>query len=250
MDKHAVITGASSGIGRALAIELSANGYRLTLVARRKEKLDELAKELRTSVDIVSLDLTDRAALEHWALSLTAPIDLLINNAGFGDAGPFLEANWKKLESMLELNVLSLTRLCHLVGPKMVTQGHGSIVNVASTAAFMPGPLMATYFASKAYVLHFTEALANELAPAGIHVMALCPGATRTEFFDRAGETTLGAQEKRLPTATDVARFTLESLKSKRIVAVHGLRNRLMVFLTRLTPRTFTTKIIRKFLER
>jgi len=251
MAKRAIITGASSGIGRALAVELSQQGWNLVLVARRKEQLEELAKTLSTQTEIVSLDLTDRNALEAWIETLSAtPIDLFVNNAGFGDQALFIESNWEKLDSMIELNIRALTRLCRAVAPLMQKQGSGAIVNVASTAAFMPGPLMAVYFATKAYVLSFSQALHNELHPHGVHVMTLCPGATRTEFADRAGNHALFKKEKSLPTAHDVARFTIESLNKRRVVAIEGRRNRFMIFLVRLMPRTTATNIARRVLDK
>ncbi len=251
MGKRAIITGASSGIGRALAIELSKDDWELVLVARRTDQLNDLAMNLPTKTHVVSLDLTDREALEDWIRSLpSTPIDLLVNNAGFGDFSSFVSADWNKLDNMIELNIRALTRLCHAVAPQMVAAGSGAIINVASTAAFMPGPLMAVYFATKAYVLHFSEALGNELSPLGVHVMTLCPGATRTEFATAAGENDLFDANKRLPTAKDVAIFTLMALKKKKIVAVHGWVNRFLIFLVRLTPRKVATSVTRSILEK
>ena len=189
MNKVALVTGASAGLGVEFARQLSKRGQRLVLAARRKERLEELARELGNA-RAVAIDLSKANAALKLMDDLTAngeTVDLLVNNAGFGLIGQFAELDAKRERQMIDLNAGVLTDLCRAVAPDMIERRSGGIINVASTAAFQPGPKMAVYFATKAFVLSLTEALHEELKPHGIRVSCLCPGPTRTEFGDVAG---------------------------------------------------------------
>ena len=194
MDNVGLVTGASSGIGRELA-RIHAEHHRdLVVVARRESELNDLKRELEAAhrgveVRVAAADLTDAAARERLAEQLRADgvrVEYLFNNAGFGYAGFLHEQDWGKLAGMIELNVTALTHLTHLLLPAMVADGQGRILNTSSTAGFMPGPLQAVYFATKAYVNSFSKAIASELEGTGVTVTALCPGAVETEFADTA----------------------------------------------------------------
>src|ERR1035437_5551903 len=192
--KTALITGASFGIGMEFARIFAREGYNLVLVARSADKLRQLASELEkahgTRSLILATDLTEPGASAH-VLDQThradLPVDVLVNNAGFGQYGMFADNDLEECLRQIQLNVTTLTHLTHLYLPAMIARKTGRILNVASTAAFQPGPLMAVYYASKAYVLSFSEALANELRGSGVTVCCFCPGATNTGFAKRAG---------------------------------------------------------------
>lgn len=189
----ALITGASSGIGYELAKLFAADKINLVMVARREDRLKSLARELigRDSirVDTLAVDLSNIEnckAIADWCASQKITIDYLVNNAGFGDFGFFINSQWQKQLDMINVNIASLTYLTKLFLPGMVDRKFGRILNLASTASFQPGPTMSVYYATKAYVLHFSEAIGNELIKSGITVTALCHGATESEFQDVA----------------------------------------------------------------
>ncbi|GIZ12752.1 SDR family oxidoreductase [Pseudomonas sp. NCCP-436] len=245
MSGYALITGASSGIGLAIAEALARQGHNLILVARRREALDSIASELTQRFGIKVLfricDLSEPLQLsgllhelEHGPWS----IDLLVNNAGLGCAGAFLQQDWGREQRQLEVNVLALTRLCHALGQHMAQRGGGQILNLASLAAFQPGPWMSSYYASKAYVLHFSEGLREELRPLGVHVCTLCPGPTRSAFF-RDAQMDISRLENSplLMKAEEVALIALKGLAKNRAIIIPGWRNRLLTFLPRFTPR-------------
>ena len=193
MSKTALITGASCGIGYELSKVFAKNGYNLVLVSRNKQRLEVIAKELENQHDIqakvIPKDLSKSSAPQELYNDIVADgidIDVLVNNAGIGINGKFTNLSADKHMELLQLNIVSLTMLCKLFGTDMVKRRSGSILNVASTAAFQAGPLMSTYYASKAYVLLLSEALNNELAQDGVNVSVLCPGPTNTEFAVRA----------------------------------------------------------------
>lgn len=257
MKNTALITGASGGLGLEFAKIHASKGGDLVLVARSGDKLNALKSELETQfgvqVLVIEKDLSkSNSALEVFQETQNKEIivDYLINNAGIGTYGFFNDLDWDKENEMLNLNMITLTHLTKLYLPKMIEQSKGYILNVASTAAFQPGPLMSTYFASKAYVLHFSEALHNEVKPAGIKVSALCPPATETSFFKRAdmSDTKL-AKGKKLPTAKEVAEYGYKSMMANKSVAVYGLMNRIMVASTGLIPRGLVVKVARKLVE-
>ncbi len=245
----ALITGASAGLGVGFARQLAADGKTLVLVARRMGKLDALAADLRKAhgveVFVEAIDLSVTGAVKNLMARLKTQnleIDCLINNAGFGLNGNFAELDGEKQSAMITLNCTALTELCHAVLPAMITRKSGQILNVASTAAFQAGPLMAVYYASKAYVLSFSEALHEEVKQHGIHVSALCPGPTATEFF-AAADMGSSLLNKMASNADQVVSDGLHGLKNNRAVVVSGLMNKLMAQSTRFTPRFITRKL-------
>lgn len=245
MKKIALVTGASAGLGVEFARRLSASGHRLVLVARRKERLDELAEELGNA-RAVAVDLSKANAVGKLMADIEAngeTIDLLVNNAGFGLIGRFAELDAKREREMIELNVGALTGLCRAVAPAMIRRRSGAILNVASTAAFQPGPKMAVYFATKAFVLSLTEAIHEELKPHGIKVSCLCPGPTRTEFGEVAGFGGNGLFDRVAKSADEVVCIGLDGLEKNHAVVVAGLLNKLVAASTRFAPRSVTRKI-------
>jgi len=241
----ALITGASAGLGVEFARQLSAKGHRLVLAARRKDRLDALVAELGNA-RAVEIDLAQPGATAALMRNLEKggeQVDSLVNNAGFGLRGPFIELDAGRQREMIDLNCGALTELCRAVAPAMVERRSGAILNVASTAAFQPGPWMAVYFATKAYVLSFTEALHEELKPHGVSVSALCPGPTRTEFGAVAGINSLGRFDRLSMEAGPVVRAGLEGLEKNRAVVIPGATNRLGALSTRFAPRSFVRKI-------
>lgn len=241
----ALITGASAGLGVDFARQLNASGARLVLVARRKERLDELAAELGNA-RALSLDLSAADAAVRLLADLAAHdehVDLLVNNAGFGLMGEFAKLDGAKQRQMIDLNCGVLTELSHAVLPGMLERGRGGILNVASTAAFQPGPYSAVYYATKAYVLSFTEALHEELSGSGIHVTALCPGPTRTEFFDAAGYTGASKLEKFAMASAPVVAAGLAGLERNDPVVIPGTVNKIGAQGHRFLPRAVLRKV-------
>ena len=257
LKKTALITGASNGIGLELARIFAREGYDLVLVARDKERLMSLAEELSdksgVAVECVSLDLarTDAAqVLCNFTQQKSINIDVLVNNAGFGNFGPFVETDWGKEQQMMELNMVTLTHLTKLFVRDMVARKSGHILNIASIAAFQPGPLMAVYYATKAYVLSFSEALANELEGTGVRVTVLCPGPTSSGFQKAAfQEESALVKGKKLPTSQEVAEFGYTAMQRGQLIAIHGLRNRFFIQLMRLLPRSVIVKAVRRIQE-
>src|SRR3954447_6416423 len=221
MKETALITGASSGIGLDLARLFAKDGCDVVLVARSEGKLRELAAELErdcgVTAHVIALDLARPNAAEALVQRLPADVDVLVNNAGFGVAGPFVETDLAKELEMIQVNIVALTQLTKLLLPKMVARRRGRVLNVASTAAFQPGPLMAVYYATKAYVLSFSEAIADELRDSGVTVTALCPGPTETGFAAVAGmdQTRLFTLMKPM-TSAEVAKKGYEAMKRGR----------------------------------
>jgi short-subunit dehydrogenase len=252
-----VITGASTGIGREFASICAERGYDLVLVARSAQALEDLASGIREksgrNVRVIALDLSAVDAPPNlWAaLSDVAPdIEILINNAGFGLTGFFSELDAQKQMEMIHLNIGALSHLTRLFLPSMIARRRGYILNVASTAAFQPGPLMAVYFASKAYVVSFSEALHNEVRDHGVIVTTLCPGPTRTEFQSRAGmDSSKLFSGPNVMDAGTVAEIGLRAMLDGRSLVVAGRLNALMVFLTRFAPRQLAASMARKLAE-
>jgi len=245
LTKAALITGASAGLGVDFARELSKRGHKLVLVARRKDRLAALAKELGNA-RAVAIDLSKPDAADKLMADLAKAgeqVDLLVNNAGFGAIGRFAELDAKRQRQMIDLNVGALMDLCRAVAPEMIGRKSGAILNVASTAAFQPGPKMAVYFATKAFVLSFTEALHEELKPHGIKVSCLCPGPTRTEFGEVAGFKGSGAFDKVGMESLPVVVAGLRGLDQNRAVVVPGLVNKVGAASTRFVPRSIVRKI-------
>ena len=245
MKPVALVTGASAGLGAEFACQLSKRGHRLVLVARRKERLEELAKELGNA-RAVAIDLSKANAAAKLLADLEShgeTVDLLVNNAGFGLIGRFAELDAKRLRQMIDLNVGTLTDLCRAVAPAMIGRKSGAILNIASTAAFQPGPKMAVYFATKAFVLSLSEAIHEELKPHGIKVSCLCPGPTRTEFGDVAGFGGNGMFDRVAMNAAEVVETGLKGLDANRAVVVAGWINKVGAASTRFAPRSVVRKI-------
>jgi short-subunit dehydrogenase len=245
MKKVALVTGASAGLGVDFARQLSKRGHRLVLVARRKERLEELARELGNA-RAVAIDLSKKDAAAKLLADLESngeTVDLLVNNAGFGLIGRFAELDAKRERQMIDLNVGALTELCRAVAPGMIARKSGGIINVASTAAFQAGPKMAVYFATKAFVLSLTEALHEELKPHGIKVSCLCPGPTRTEFGEVAGFGGNGMFDRVAMESPEVVTAGLEGLDSNKAVVIPGLVNKIGAAATRFAPRATVRKI-------
>lgn len=239
----ALITGASNGIGLELARRLAADGNDLILVARRVDKLQALADELGgrfgVNASVIGQDLGYEGAAEELMTQLgDRRVDMLINNAGFGEFGTFIDADVKRLNQMVQLNIAAVTALAHAMGRRMVAQGGGQILNVASIAGFMPGPGAAVYYASKAYVLSFSDALNYELKGHNVHVTTLCPGPTDTGFASAANaEASAAFKWPMLSSLDSLADYAYASLKAKRGIAVHRWLIKAMAFVVRFTPR-------------
>ena len=253
----ALITGASTGIGREFAHICARDGYDLILTARSLPQLDSLASEIREStgrsVQTIARDLSDAAApgeLYDEVSRAAAPVDVLINNAGFGLVGRFWELDEADQLEMIRLNIGALTHLTRLFLPEFIQRRHGGILNVASTAAFQPGPLMAVYYATKSYVVSFSEAIHNEAREFGITVTTLCPGPTRTQFDKRAGASaTRLFKSGRAMDARLVAEIGWDAFKRGKSLVTAGRLNALMAFFTRFAPRQFTASMARRFSE-
>ena len=245
MKKVALVTGASAGLGVEFARQLSKRGHRLVLAARRKDRLAALAKELGNT-RAVAIDLSKPSAAAKLMADIEAAgevVDLLVNNAGFGLIGKFADLDAKRLRQMIDLNVGALTDLSRAVAPSMIARKSGAILNVASTAAFQPGPNMAVYFATKAYILSFTEALHEELKQHGIKVSCLCPGPTHTEFGEVAGFGGNGLFDHVAMEPPQVVEAGLSALDKNHAVMVPGWKNKAVAASTRFAPRSIVRKI-------
>jgi short-subunit dehydrogenase len=241
-----LITGASAGLGAEFARQCRARGETVVLVARRKDRLEELRRELGDATFIHAADLTRPGELEALFSRLEGDgleIETLINNAGFGVTGEFAGAPRERLLEMIDLNVRALTDLCRLVLPRMIERRRGAILNVASTAAFQAGPYAAVYYATKAYVLSLSEALHHEARAAGVRVSALCPGPTATEFFEVAG-----APNSKLAKVAvrpeGVVAAGLRGLDRNTPIVIPGTANKVGAFGTRLMPRSALRRIV------
>jgi short-subunit dehydrogenase len=256
--EYVLITGASSGIGLEFARLFAADKHNLFLVARNQAALEELAAELSTahgiSAQVMSIDLSledSPKKVYEFGLENNLKVTTLINNAGFAANGCFHEIDWNVQQSMIEVNVVCLTALTYLYLPDMVREKNGRILNVASVAAFVPGPLMAVYYATKAFVLSFSEAIRNEVERHGITVSCLCPGPTWTGFQKRAKlEDTNFVKAPTTMTAAQVAKIGYDGFKSKRAVIVTGLPNNVAVIASRLVPRRLSASIARLLQEK
>jgi short-subunit dehydrogenase len=254
-----LITGASTGIGADLTRLFAANGFHLVLVARSADKLTQLAEELSKThgikARVLPKDLSLPSAASEIFVELqkdSVQIDILVNNAGIGSFGFFAETPLEELQKVTYVNMIALTELTRLFVSGMLERKRGKILNVASTASFQPGPLMAVYYASKAYVLWFSEALANELKGSGVSVTALAPGPTITEFQKRAKMERSGLISGKLLSVMDsesVARYGYRALMKNKRLAIPGFMNKLVAFSTRLAPRKMVTQIARKLQE-
>jgi short-subunit dehydrogenase len=251
----ALITGASSGIGAAIARELAKRGHGVTLVARRDDRLRELADELAAAhgirAETVAADLGTQAARDQVVArieELGLEVEILVNNAGFGGSGDFADGDRERLVAMVELNCVAVLDLQARYTPAMAQRGRGAVINVASTAAFQPIPGTATYAATKAFVLSLSEGTQSELAERGVTVTALCPGPVKTEFAEAAG---VGGSEENLPgmfwaSAEDVASAAVEGVAKGKRVVVPGVVNRAGAFTGQHTPRMVALPIVKR----
>jgi uncharacterized protein len=254
--KTAMVTGASVGIGRDLAELFARDGHHLVLAARNEAQLRELAAKLRDrhhiNVEVIPLDLSAAGAAQvifDRLKSKSIAVDYLVNNAGFGTHGPFAQSAVQAQLDMLQVNMAALTHLTRLFLPGMLDRKSGRMMNVASVAAFLPGPLMAVYYATKAYVLSFSEALAAEVVGSGVTVTALCPGATSTEFQKRAGIENTSLFKGRVMSSAKVAEIGYAGMMRGRRCVVTGFSNKLSAFSTRLVPRRITAAFAKKLNE-
>ena len=254
--KTVLITGASSGIGEALAENFARDGYDLVLAARSVKKMEDVASRLGArfgaSAVVIEADLEQSNGPERLYADIKKrgiSISALVNNAGFGAFGEFKDADLEQLLSMMRLNMNAVVALTKLFLPDLLAT-KGKILNTASTGSFQPGPYLAVYAATKAFVLSFSEAIAVELAGSGVTVTALCPGPTATGFSDRADmHKSRLFKNKKLPTAIDVAAAGCHAMKRGKRVYIHGFMNRLMALSVRFTPRTIVTEVA-KFLSK
>ncbi len=253
--QRALVTGASSGIGDQLARQLAAKGANLVITARREARLEALADELReqyrVEVTVIPLDLSEPTApAQLWDATegQDRPVDILINNAGFGDQRPFVDIPWERSLEQLQVNVVSLTELAYRFIRSMKKRGAGHVLNVSSIGAYLPCPQFATYAAGKAYVRNFTEALAYELKGTGVRACCLCPGGTATEFSEVAGQSLSKVVELTLMSSERCARIGLAALFRGRRNIVSGLFNSLGMFLLRFAPRRLAAWIAAKVL--
>ncbi|MBC1238623.1 MULTISPECIES: SDR family oxidoreductase [Nostoc] len=255
--KTALITGAASGIGYQLACLFAADDYNLVLVDKDELKLTEVAEKFELKfgnfVKAIVKDLSISSSPDEIFTELqqaNIQVDVLVNNAGFGTYGLFHETNLTAELEMLQVNLVCLTHLTKLFIKDMVKQGEGKILNVASAAAFQPGPLMAVYFATKAYILSFSEAIANELEGTGVTVTVLCPGSTESAFHQRTGMAdSKMLKSKRMMDAETVAEIGYRGLMKGKTIVIPGLINKLLAKSVRFVPRKLVTKIVRNMQE-
>jgi uncharacterized protein len=248
----ALITGASSGIGKELARVFAENHYQLVIVARDQSRLEALAAELHQKylvpVRVEVCDLADRAQIESFIKKIESEnfvVDVLVNNAGVGVEGPFTENDWSRELEMINLNITALARLTKAIIPQMVNRRSGRILQMASTAAFQPGPYLAVYFATKAFVLSFSEALTVELKGTGVSVTAFCPGLTESEFERKLGrESALFNSGLPVSSVRKVAEHAYANLMNGRRLGIHGILNRILAILVAYTPRFLTLGIL------
>lgn len=255
--RTALITGASAGIGRELARLFAREHYDLILVARSADKLEELAKTLHQEFLVkatpMACDLSRAVEVEKLLSRIDSEkllVDVLVNNAGFGEFGSFDETKWEREQRMIDLNVSALVRLTKYFLPQMKKRGSGRILQIASTAAFQPGPFMAVYFATKSFVLSFSEAIGEELKGSGVTVTTVCPGPTKTLFDSSPGMS--GAKlfaDRNIPTGNEVAEFAYQALMKGKKVAIHGARNRILSLFVPITPRPLVLWIARRLIR-
>ena len=255
-EKLAVVTGASSGIGWEIARQLAKRGYDLLLTARREDRLQVLAAEIGSAtgmrVDVLTLDLTspaDRTTLLSNLEAYGERLALVVNNAGFGLVNPTWRSPLDRVLEMIELNVTALTEISYATARMMSRKRSGGLINVASTAGFQAVPYMNVYAASKAYVLSFTEGLAEELAPYGVRVMALCPGPTESEFQAVAGVRPEAIKTRVAMTAEECVQIGLQDFDSGNRISITGWGNKLQVFGTWLAPRDLVTKVVSRVMQ-
>ena len=256
MKNYALITGASKGIGLELAKLFAKDGYSLVMVARSNDLLEKLKEEFTKEygVDVVCIakDLSNPSSAKEVydeTDKLGLRIDYLVNNAGFGDYGPFLDCNIERHDNMIQLNITTLINLCYYYGRDMRINHVGKIINIGSIASFFSGPLMSTYYATKAFVLSFSEALSKELKDDGVTVTVICPGTTATNFFDVANASSdktnlLKKMHPASPVA--VAKYGYQKAMKNKVIAIYGAKNRTAIFFNRFISRRLSRSIVYK----
>ena len=256
-DGYALVTGASSGIGYELAKLFAKDGKNVVIVARSQDKLEDLKTEIEnkygTSVRVLVKDLSDPTSPQEIFAELEKEdinVDVLVNNAGFAVYGKFAETDWEKESEMIQVNTTSLTHLTKLFLKNMLENRSGYIMNVASAVGFVSAPMFSVYAATKSHVLHFTEALANELKGTGITVTCLCPGTTETLFWQRSDGENCRAGKGRMTPAATVAKVGYSALKKGKVLAMPDLASRSFPFILRFAPRGIITKMVRWQFER
>lgn len=249
-NKTAFITGASGGIGYEFAKLLSKDKYNLILTGRNKEKLNILKSELENSyspgVTVLAEDLSNPEGLKNICTYIeNIKIDVLINNAGFGVYGDFIETDPIKETNMINVNIIALTHLTKIVLKNMIKINSGKILNVASTAAFKPGPLMSVYYATKAYVLSFSESIAAEIRNTGVSITVLCPGPTDTEFFKKVSDTLVKLMKfNKMSSPAEVAACGYKAMNKNKLVAIPGLTNRVYTVIVKFFPRKLFAELM------
>jgi len=250
MQKVALITGASKGIGKSLSETFAKNGYSLILVARNEDDLnkvsDDLKNRFKCETKVVAADISNSAGIDQLMAAINDELpnlEVLVNNAGYGKFEKFMDTENKDITGMIDLNVTSLTDLTHKILPHMLKNKSGKILNVASTAAYQPGPNCAVYYATKAYVLSLSEALHEEFKKSGINITALCPGVTKTAFFERAGNSELSTKVPGM-TSEAVAQIGYDALMKNKRVAISGGMNNFLAILTNITPNFILLKMV------
>ncbi|HUR41532.1 MAG TPA: SDR family oxidoreductase [Verrucomicrobiae bacterium] len=255
----ALITGASSGIGEAFAGALAARGHDLILVARSEDKLRTLAKQLAEvhsrRVEVIAADLTHAGAADKvfaGAEALGMPVDLLVNNAGFGSVGSFEKLEGRRERDEVLLNCAAVVDMCHAFVPGMIARGKGGVINIASMAAFQPLPYMSVYAATKAFVLSFSRGLRGEVKSRGIDVLAVCPGPVDTPFFEATGNVRLRSTVPKatMMTVDAVVRASLKAYDAGRSVVVPGAANKLVAASAQMMPHDALTAVTAKFMRR
>ena len=255
-NKTALITGGASGLGYEFAVLLAKDGYHLLLIDINSEKLEDTKKELESKYPTQIRTFTKDMSIQNSSADLFEEIkdiniDILINNAGFGLYGFFANTNWEREAAMLNLHIMATTHLTKLLLKGMVERGSGKILNMSSLAAFQPGPLMAIYYASKAYILSFSEAIANELKGTGVTITVLCPGQTKTSFQEVVSE---GTSENKIgfniASPDEVAKYGYKAMLKGKSVAIPGAFNKFLSLLPRIMPRNTATSIVRKIQEK
>jgi hypothetical protein len=254
--KTALVTGAASGLGFELALLLAKDTYELILIDQDKEKLEQSKADILKAYDIkITLLIKDLSqtniAQDIYNDVRNTSIDVIINNAGFGLFGTFSKTEWERESQMLHLHILTTTHLIKLILPDMVERRSGKILNLSSLAAFQPGPLMAIYYASKAYILSFSQAIANELKGTGVTVTVLCPGPTKTSFQNTVSkECTENKISFNMACPKQVAAYGYKAMQNGKVVAVPGVFNKFLSVLPRVLTRNRTTRIVRKIQEK
>lgn len=251
-NNYVLITGASSGIGFELAKLFKSDRHNLILVARNKEKLKDATDKLNDKenrIIMLDIDLSKEEEIDKlisYIEDTGININILVNNAGIGSFGNFQELDWSIEEKLIDINIKAVTRLTKYFLPRMIENKSGGILNVASTAAFASGPRMATYYASKSYVLNLTEAINEEVRQYGVKVSCLCPGPVRTSFQSKAGINKSEKAKKYLMNADIVAKVGYEEFKKGKVIIIPGFKNKILVSANKILPRAISRKIILK----